>query len=117
MVAMKNQIGFPSSSESLLLHLMSENCNAQCNVIQLISSAEKAYVHTAILTNVNVFLFDILSSSCICDYNVLVLPASPPSTLRNLVTLLHTGNIKGLSKEQACDVIELAKGFNLDIWL
>ena len=115
MVALKNQIGFPCYSESLLLHLMSENCNAQHNVVQLISSGERAYVHTAILTNVNVFLCDILSSSCICDSSVLVLPASPPSTLRNFVALLHTGNIKGLSKEQACDVIELAKGFNLDI--
>ena len=120
MVFFKNQrrlqTSCPSYSNALLLDLMSEKLTEQHNVIQLVSSGESAYVHTALLRNVSVFLCDILSSSCLCETNVLILPASPPSTLENLVTMLYTGhNSTGLSRDQARHVIEIAKGLDLDI--
>ena len=79
MVFFKNQrrlqTSCPSYSNALLLDLMSEKLTEQDNVIQLVSSGESAYVHTALLRNVSVFLCDILSSSCLCETNVLILPA------------------------------------------
>ena len=111
MAVLKNNTGLttscPSYSNTLLLELMSEKHNH--DVVQLISSGEREYIHKALLKNVSTLLSDILSSSCVCDKNVLILPASPPSTLGNLVTLLYAGHITGLSRGQACHVSELAK--------
>ena len=52
---------------------------------------------------------NILSSSCLCDKFVVILPASPPFTLQNLVTVLHTGHMQELSQEQASHMINLGK--------
>ena len=52
---------------------------------------------------------NILASSCLCDKSVVILPASPPFTLQNLVTVLHTGHMRELSQEQASHVINLGK--------
>ena len=119
MVILRNPTGCQTSSpnylNTLLLDIKSDISIFGHNVVQLVSGDESAYIHGALLTNVSMFLHDILPSSCLCENNVLILPSSPPSTLANLVTLLYAGHISGLSRSQSSHVITIAKSLDLDI--
>ena len=115
MVTLKKKSSSLSYANALLEELKSETFTKQYNVSKIVSGDENVFVHSALLRNVSVFLRDILSSSNCCEDNVFILPSSPKSTLDNLVTLLYTGQIFGLSRCQADQVVEIAKGLHIDI--
>ena len=57
----------------------------------------------------------IFSSFSLSDEIVIILPASPPFTLQNLVTLMHTGYVRELTQEQSSHVINLGKYLGIEI--
>ena len=118
MVVFKNQLevtrSFPSYPEAQLNYLMSGTKNH--NTIQLVSSGSHKSFHKSLLRNVSPFLADIISSMPNCDDEcVIILPGSPPDTLGNLVTLLYTGLVSGLSKSKARHLSNFAKILGLKI--
>ena len=121
MVLFKNQVdssrSFHSYPEAQLNNLMSGTLNNKQghNIVQLVSSGNRKFIHKSLLRNVRPFLADIISSLPNCDDCVIILPSSPPDTLGNLVTLLYTGQVSGLSKGKARHVLYLAKLLDLDI--
>ena len=56
----------------------------------------------------------IFSSFSLSDEIVIILPASPPFTLQNLVTLMHTGYMQELTQEQSSHVINLGKCLGIE---
>ena len=55
------------------------------NYSSLVSGHERIFVHTAIIRNISKFVKHIFSSFSLSDEIVIILPASPPFTLQNLV--------------------------------
>ena len=104
-------ISYPSA---FLHKLIKEIVPDQHCVFQLVSSDQSVFVHSALLKNVSIFLADIIAS-CPYEANVLILPSSPQTTLDNLITLLYTGHISGLSENQARHVIKVAHVLGLNI--
>ena len=105
----------PSYPTALLLKLKSEICVEENNVCQLVSGDEKAFVHCALLSNASAFLQDMFSSVCCCESNIFILPSSSPSTLDTFVTLLYTGSISDISRNQAGQVVKLARELDINI--
>ena len=117
MVVFKNQLEvtrtFPSYPEAQLNYLMSGTKNH--NTIQLASSGSHRSFHKSLLRNASPFLADIISSMPNCEECVIILPGSPPDTLGNLVTLLYTGQVSGLSKSKVRHVSNFANILGLKI--
>ena len=103
-----------SYSRVLLSDMKAQELSENNSVVQLVSGDEKAYVHSALLKNVSSFLHDLLSSSCLHKMTVLILPSSSASSLENLVTLIYTGKISGLSMYQVEDVVKIAKELSIE---
>ena len=102
MVLFKNQSEFLRSfstyPESLLTNLMSGDYvydNAH-NIVELVSSGDREFIHKSLLKNVSSFLADLVVSTATCDNCVIILPSSPPSTLSDFVRLLYTGQVSGV---------------------
>ena len=118
MTRLRNKQLFRASSLSypgaFLYKLMKTGISDRHCSTKVVSSGQSVYVHTALLTNASAFLSEILSS-CPCETNVLILPHSPPSTLKNFVSLLYTGYITGLSGVQTRDLMNITKGLNLNV--
>ena len=103
-----------SYSRVLLSNVKAQELSESNSVVQLVSGDERAYVHSALLKNVSSFLCDLLSSSCLHKMTVLILPSSSASSLRNLVTLIYTGQISGLSIYQVEEVVKIAKELRIE---
>ena len=103
-----------SYTHVLLSDVKAQELSENNSVVQLVSGDERAYVHSALLKNVSSFLHDLLSSSCLHKMTVLILPSSSASSLENLVTLIYTGQISGLSMNQVEDVVKIAKELSIE---
>ena len=114
MVLLRSQASH-SYSTVLLSELEPQGLTDFDDTVALVSCEETDYVHRSILSRVSPILHNIISSSCQCQNNVLILPSSPPSTLPSIVALIYTGSISGNTKYQADQVIELAKLLGISI--
>ena len=114
MVLLRNQAS-RSYSTVLLSELESQGLTDFDDTAALVSGEETDYVHRSILSRVSPLIHNIISSSCQCQNNVLILPSSPPSTLPSIVALIYTGSISGITKYQADQVIEMAKLLGISI--
>ena len=79
------------------------------------SGYDRIFVHTAIIRNISKFVKKMLSSFSLSDKIVIILPASPPATLQNLVTVMYTGHMQELTQEQSGHVINLGNYLGMKI--
>ena len=114
MVLLRNQASH-SYSTVLLSELESQGLTDFDDTVALVSGDKTDYVHRSILSRVSPLLHNIISSSCLCQNNVFILPSSPPSTLPSILALIYTGSISGITKYQADQVIEMAKLLGISI--
>ena len=115
MVSFKYHTASSSYPEELLLNLKSNISPDLQNITRIVSGIDSEFVHIALFRKVNVFLYDILSVSKYCESIVLVLPYSPPGTLSNLVALLYAGQVSGLSRIQAQQLLKLAEVLKISL--
>ena len=115
MVSFKYHTASSSYPEELLLNLKSNISPDLQNITRIVSGIDSEFVHIALLRKVNVFLYDILSVSKYCESIVLVLPYSPPGTLSNLVALLYAGQVSGLPRIQAQQLLKLAEVLKISL--
>ena len=115
MVTLKRNISPISYKMSFLQSLKPRINDKNHNVTKLVSGDEQVCVYTALLSNASVFLSGLLSSSFCCENNAIILPASPPSTLDCLLNLLYTGNMSGMTKYQADQVIKIASYLDISV--
>ena len=111
MVLLRNQAS-RSYSTILLSELGSQELTDVDDTVTLVSGEETDYVHRSILCRVSPLLHSIISSSCQND--VLILPYSP-SSLPNILALLYSGSISGITKHQADQVIEMGNLLGISI--
>ena len=111
MVLLRNQASH-SYSTLLLSELGSQELTDLDDTVTLVSGEETDYVHRSILCRVSPLLHSIISSSCQND--VLILPYSP-SSLPNILALIYSGSISGITKHQADQVIEMGNLLGISI--
>ena len=92
---------------SVLTDLKDQELSSEDNVVLLLSGDQRVSIHTFLLRNVSELLFNLLASASL-QSTVILMPSSPPSTLANLVTLLHSGFVAGLDRSQADHLTGLA---------
>ena len=104
---------YPSS---VLSDLKSQHLSAQDNVVILSSDNQNVLVHTYVLRNVSILLFNLLEFSSVrCEPSVIILPSCSQSSLSALVQLCYTGYISGLSKSETDEVVLLANEMGMVI--
>ena len=115
MVNFKYHTSSSSYPELLLLNIKSDISPDLQNITGIVSGIDSEFVHIATLRKVNVFLHDILSVSKYCEHIVLVLPYNPPGTLSNIVILLFAGQVSGLSRIQADQLLKQSEVYKISL--